>query len=61
MFNNISHTPTPVLVSVGYNQGIKTQQDRKCTYNVTMRGVLSTNVAVEEQKVLHIMSICLQP
>jgi hypothetical protein len=61
MCNDFSHTPTPVLVSVVYNQGIKTQQDRKCTYNVTLRGVLATTLAVEEQKVLHIMSACLQP
>jgi hypothetical protein len=59
MFNNISHTPTPIFVSIGYKQCIKTQQDKQCTYNVTVRGVLATIVEVEEQKLLHIMSACL--
>ena len=57
---NVSHTPTPVLVSAGYNEGIKTQQDSKCTYNVILRDVLATTVAAEEPKVLHIMNACLQ-
>ena len=35
------------------------QQDRKCTYNVTLRRVLAAIAAVEKQKVLHILSVCL--
>jgi len=35
--------------------------DMQCTYNVTLRRVLSTIVAVEKQLVLHILSVYLQP
>ena len=34
-----------------------TQQERQCTYNVTLRRVRSTFVAVQQQKVLHILSV----
>ena len=34
------------------------KQDRQCTYDVTRR-VRETIVAVEEQEVLHILSVCL--
>jgi len=34
-------------------------QDRQCTYNVTLRRVRVTTVAVEKQQVLHILSVCL--
>jgi len=34
------------------------EQDRQCAYNVTRRLVLATNVAVEKQLVLHIVSVC---
>ena len=34
-------------------------QDRQCTYNVTMRRVRATVVAVERQYVLLILSVCL--
>jgi len=37
----------------------KTQKDRKFTCNITMRHVHATIVAVEKQKVLHFMSVCL--
>ena len=30
---------------------------RQCTYNVTLRGVLATGVAVWKQYVLHILSV----
>jgi hypothetical protein len=30
-------------------------QGRQCTYNVTLRRVLETSVAVEKQQVLHIL------
>jgi len=36
-------------------------QDTKITYNVTLRSVLATTVAVEKQYVLHIISVCLWP
>jgi len=35
-----------------------TKQDRKCTYNVTLRRVRVTIVTVEKQEVLHIQSVC---
>ena len=35
------------------------QQARQCTYNVTMRRVRPTIVAVEKQYVLHNLSMCL--
>jgi hypothetical protein len=35
------------------------KEDRQCTYNVTLRSVRVTTVAVENQYVLHIMSACL--
>lgn len=39
--------------------GIHDQQDRLCTYNVTLRSVRVTVVAVEKQNVLHIVGTCL--
>jgi hypothetical protein len=38
---------------------IKNQQDRQRTYNVTLRRLRATIVAVEEQYVLHIPSVYL--
>jgi len=37
----------------------KSNQDRQCKYNVTLRHVLATIVAVEKHEVLHILSVCL--
>ena len=37
----------------------KGKQDKQCTYNATLRFVCATIVAVERQKVLHILSVCL--
>jgi hypothetical protein len=37
------------------------EQDRQCTYNVTLKRVRATIVAVEEQILLHILSVCLYP
>jgi hypothetical protein len=34
---------------------------RQCTCNVTLRRVRATIVVVEQQQVLHILSVCLQP
>ena len=39
-----------------FNQ--RTQEDRKCTYNLTFRHVRAAMVAVEKQHVLHNMSVC---
>jgi hypothetical protein len=36
----------------------RTKKDRLCTYNVTLRHVLATIVAVEQQQVLHIVNVC---
>ena len=36
----------------------KKRQAMYCTYNVTLRRLLTTIVAVEKQKVLHILSVC---
>jgi len=33
--------------------------DRRCTCDVTLRRVLSTNVTEEKQEVLHIPRVCL--
>ena len=38
---------------------IKERQDGQCTYNVTLMRVRVTIVAVEKQKVLNILSLCL--
>ena len=35
------------------------QQDRQCTYNVTLRRVRATTVALEKQQVLHILLLLL--
>jgi hypothetical protein len=35
------------------------QQDMQCTYRVTLRSVRTTIVAVEKQRILHILSVCL--
>ena len=35
----------------------KSRQGRQCTYKVTLRRVRATNVAVEKQNVLHILSV----
>ena len=37
------------------------EQYRHCTYNVTLRRVHVTIVAVEKQKLLHALSVCLYP
>jgi hypothetical protein len=37
------------------------EQDRQCTYYVTLRLVRATIVAMEEQMLLHILSMCLYP
>ena len=39
------------------NEG--TEQDKQCTYNVTLRRVRATIVVVEKQWVLHILSVCI--
>jgi len=36
----------------------KFKEDRQCTYNITLRRVRATNVAVEKQWVLHSLSVC---
>jgi hypothetical protein len=63
------YTSTPI--SFGYNLQLfsgstvmwlidsNIQQDRQCTYNVTMRRVRATIVAVEKQWVLHNLSVCI--
>jgi hypothetical protein len=33
-------------------------RDRQCTYNLALRRVCTTTVAVEKQYVLHILSVC---
>jgi hypothetical protein len=42
------------------NRKIKTfyEQDRQCTYNVTLRRVRETMVAMEKQYVLHVLCVC---
>ena len=39
--------------------GTMIEQDRQCTYNITLRHVCVTIVAVEKQYILHILSVCL--
>jgi len=41
------------------SQQLMTRQVMYFTYNVTVRRVRATFVAVEKQQVLHIMSVCL--
>jgi hypothetical protein len=40
-------------------ESIYRKQDRHCTYNVTLRRVRATIVAVEKQYVLQIVSVCM--
>jgi hypothetical protein len=35
------------------------EQDRQCTYHVTLRRVRATIAAVEKQKLLHTLCLCL--
>ena len=35
------------------------EQDKQCTYNVTLRHIHETIVAVEKKYVLHILNLCL--
>jgi hypothetical protein len=44
------------VAHVRYGQQTRHKQ---CTYNVTLRSVRVTTVAVEKQQVLHILSVCL--
>jgi len=51
------------LINVLTNNKISTsymqeQQDRQCMYNTMVSWVCATNVAVEKQSVLYIMSVC---
>ena len=46
--------------TIGHSQGDNnSKQDSQCTYNVTLRRVRATIVVVDEQQVLHIVSVCL--
>ena len=54
-FNHIK--PKLTTQSNGYDMTMK--QHRPCTYNVTVRRVRATILAVEKQCVLHILSVCL--
>jgi len=45
--------------NVNVNNDLNVSEVRQCTYNVTLRRVCSTIVAVEKQQGLHIMSVCL--
>jgi len=38
---------------------VKFKQDRQCTHNIILRRIRATIVAVEKQRVLHILSVCL--
>jgi hypothetical protein len=38
---------------------IHIKQDRQCMYNVTLKYIRATIVAVEKQYVLYILSVCL--
>ena len=40
---------------------LQAEQGRQCTYKVTLRRVRVTAVDVEEQQLLHILGVCLQP
>jgi len=46
---------------LGELSGSENEKDSHCTYNATMRRSGTTTVEVEKQKVLHILSVCLQP
>jgi len=39
----------------------KREEGRQCTYNVTLRRVHVTVVAMEKQSVLHILCVCVWP
>jgi hypothetical protein len=41
-----------------YDYALERPQDRQCTYNVTLRRVRVTIVAVEKQCLLHILIVC---
>jgi len=40
-------------------KGLTYNKDRQCTHNVTLRRVRATIVAVENQSVLHNLSVCI--
>jgi hypothetical protein len=46
------------LVTACHHIAPDLQQDKQCTYNVTLRRVRVTIVAEEKQYVLHILSVC---
>ena len=51
---------TSAKTETEYTQSLLiTEQDSQCTYNLTLKRVHVTNVAVEKQRVLHILSVCL--
>ena len=55
---------TPIVLKIKFAPRSKhslsqLQQDRQCAHNVTLRRVRATIVAVEKQKMLHMLSACL--
>jgi hypothetical protein len=40
------------------DEEVRREQDRQCTYNVTLQRVLATIVAVVKQNILHVVSVC---
>ena len=47
------HIWSPLPAQYSLRENIKTNQDKQCTYNITMRRVRATIVAVEKQSVFH--------
>jgi len=46
-------------MAIRLNRSRKIQRDGQFTYNVPLRRVRFTIVALEKQKLLHILSVCL--
>jgi len=57
LWNQAVHTDREVAANMPYRFA-KNKKDRQCTYQVTLKRVRATVVAVDEQKVLHSLCVC---
>jgi len=59
LFTRYSFQKELLLFKKNYYILVTTDHDMQCTYNMALRRVRATIVAVEKQRVLHILSVCL--
>jgi hypothetical protein len=56
---NLNYLIAKELYDPGKSVAPENKADRQCAYNITFRHMCAMFVAVEKQKALHILSVCL--